>query len=264
MQNPITSAVLEQWRIVVAILLRDIKIAYGQKRIGFVWAVLEPLVHIGVILLIKEFVFNLTASGIDTAIFLFSGIVPFFLFRDTANRITRSVDKNRSLLVFPQIKIMDFVAASALYELFVKSIVFVVLYVLLSIFIQPIIIEDYFMVICYFMLFWLMGIGFGIVAMVLDSLFPITKNVIKLGTRVLYFTSAVFISVDKMPTVLAPYLQYNPVLHLMELYRSSFFYEYAATNYTNIYFVLGVISVAFLAGLVLKQRFITYLLGNFS
>ena len=77
----------------------------------------------------------------------------------------------------------------------------------------------------------LLGAGVGFVLGTISPIVPSTGQIsgILLG-RPLFVTSGLFFTADTVPEPFRTWLLYNPLLHLMELMRSSFFYEFESNH----------------------------------
>jgi ABC-type polysaccharide/polyol phosphate export permease len=82
------------------LVLRDLKHRYVGSMGGFLWSVVQPLVQ----LVIYSFAFRVVfqqdpdSSGAGTPIFLFCGILPWFLFTDTVVRNCSVITDNATLV----------------------------------------------------------------------------------------------------------------------------------------------------------------------
>lgn len=85
---------------------RDIKVRYKQTTIGIAWAVLQPLLTMGVFWLFLGKLASLPSDGLPYPVFYFSGLVPWTYFAYSLNFATNTVVSNQSLLTkvyFPRL-----------------------------------------------------------------------------------------------------------------------------------------------------------------
>ncbi|MDD2368750.1 MAG: hypothetical protein PHQ90_05555, partial [Sulfuricurvum sp.] len=64
------------------------------------------------------------------------------------------------------------------------------------------------------------------------------KIIVKIGLMLLYFLSGIMYPLWIVPTTYVNYLEYNPVLHLIELFRESFFSYYPHIDGISVAFPL--------------------------
>jgi len=257
------NALLLQVQVIQALFLRETKTRFGDRRLGYVWAFLEAILHVLVFVAIRKIIGMSAPPGIPMALYLLVGIVPFFMFRNSANQIMNSVRSNRALLVFPQITIMDFVFSRAVLEFVTMTVVMWGLVLALFMIGFEVAVQDPFMVLVAFFLFSLFGIGFGLVLLGLNSQFPITQVIWQQCARILYFTSGVIITADRIPKQYYDEIGWNPLFQMVEFLRSAFFPTYDSSQYFNDWFyVICWILGLWLVGLVLQRKWLWWILRS--
>jgi capsular polysaccharide transport system permease protein len=78
--------------------------------------------------------------------------------------------------------------------------------------------------------------------------------------RAFYFLSGVFFPIDRIPSVIRKYLEYNPLLHIMNYLRSGFIIDYG--NFNNITYSFQVSLFVVMMGLILMKRLRKMILNN--
>ena len=94
-----------QWRVVSALLMREVITRYGRHNIGFLWLFIEPVLFtVGVVIL-----WNLMHRGLKVEVtpFIVTGYSSLLLWRACSFRGLKAVESNRSLLHHRQVKIQD-------------------------------------------------------------------------------------------------------------------------------------------------------------
>jgi len=252
-----------QLRTIYALLMREIQTRFGAKKIGFLWAILESLAHVTIFVLIKSFLGISGPDGINIILFLITGIVPFFYFRNIITRMMDALKSNKSLLSITKISFLDFFYARFLLE------IFLVLITLPAIMVIGILVASN-LDLYYFTgyeinnilqiltaLFFLgaMGFGFGLIFSSLEVFLPATQMIVGFILRILYFTSGVIISIDRVPERFHDILYYNPIVHCMEILREGFFFEYTLRDNFMDYSYLSIVSLtSIFFGLLLINR----------
>jgi capsular polysaccharide transport system permease protein len=88
------------------------------------------------------------------------------------------------------------------------------------------------------------------------SLEPLIPSIKQFGSQVmsrpLYFSSGLFFTADTIPAPIREYLLYNPVLHMIELVRGEFFYEFE-TSYGSWSYACTWAFATFAVGLLTHQ-----------
>jgi capsular polysaccharide transport system permease protein len=253
-----TIALRIQARVVGALVLREIKTRYGRQRLGYLWAVIEPIIFVAILAVLFSVRGRGQAWGMPVVSFLITGIIPYMLFRDLMSVGLQAVRTNKALLTFPQVKIFDLLLARALLETATHILVFVLLIVVAVNLIDPLRIEEPLLVFVWLMFVALFGFGLGIGLGTLAALFPVIEQLAPtLISRPMFFISGVFFTVELMPEDIRGIALFNPLLHMIELLRSAFFssYEsiYASPMYTII-FTMGVLSFGLLTLSALRKQ----------
>src|SRR5277367_3631305 len=104
-----------QFRIVVALMLHDIRSRFGGNALGFVgMGICWPLLHMLLALTIFSLTGRTAPYGDSTALWFATGVVPFLGFQYMSRFIVLGLIMNRSLLSFPVVKVSDIVFAGAI------------------------------------------------------------------------------------------------------------------------------------------------------
>lgn len=85
---------------------RDVKVRYKQTVIGIAWAVLQPVLTMGVFWLFLGKLAQLPSDGLPYAVFYFGGLVPWTYFAYSLNTATNTVVNHQNLLTkvyFPRL-----------------------------------------------------------------------------------------------------------------------------------------------------------------
>lgn len=106
-QNNLKSALTSMFRVIYALILREVKVRYGPLKIGFVWALLEPILFVFILGIIFSIRRGNTVYGMPVLLFLLTGIIPYLLFRNTMNSTMGASKSSRALLHFPQINLFE-------------------------------------------------------------------------------------------------------------------------------------------------------------
>lgn len=105
---------------------RDLKVRYKQTALGALWALLQPLLLMGVFTLIFSVIARIPSEGLPYPVFVYAGLLPWQMFAYALNEASGSVVANERLITkvyFPRLLIplsavlvgvVDFVIAFAL------------------------------------------------------------------------------------------------------------------------------------------------------
>ena len=254
----VLNALVVHGRVLNALVLREAKTRYGEHKLGFVWAFLEPILMVGVMYLIFSAMRSHMGGGIHIALFMISGFVPFMMFRDTMTQSQGAISQNTSLLGFPQVTTYDLILARALLEVSVLLVVFGVMMMASGLMGLDVRCENPLGVLAACGLFWVLGLGFGFIFASLVPIIPSMRQVTgALLGRPLLFSSGIFYTADSLPSGIRHYLLYNPVLHMVELTRSAYFYEfhsdYGSWSYASS-FAFGTLAFGLIVHRAMRKR----------
>lgn len=233
--SDIKKGLLVQIDVVRALILRETRTRFGASNIGYLWALIEPIIWILTFYMFFLFLGKNTPYGTTLISFISSGLVPFLLFRQIVNNCMNAIDANKTLLFYPQVKPLDLIFARTLLEVTTVSVIF-----LLLIGFDLLIFHDYepnhFLNVCLSLIlisFTAMGIGtaFAAIAINFDSI----KRIIPPIIRVLFFISGIFYTPLLLGNNLHSIIMYNPITNSIEMLRSALFVGYQNEQYDVTY-----------------------------
>ena len=245
-----------QGRSIGALVLRDIRSRYGESRLGFLWALMEPFLHIGVLAI----VFQLTMRGRPPIgdnffFFYFTGVIPYLLISHLIMNVGHSVRAQRALLQMPTVTPADVVFAKSIVEAFTTAIIFIIflgLFALFGVDPMPVSPDCAFEA---FLLTWTLGFGLGMLCTALFEVGAVAEHIVGLILRLLYFASGIFYVPADMPLRAREILAYNPFLHIVDCMRVGFFRTYSpewmdigyAARFSLISLLLGMAALALMS-----------------
>ncbi len=242
-----------QLRVIRALILRETKARYGEHKIGFLWALIEPALMVTVFVAFFAAMNAPTVSNMPIVPFMITGIVPFTMFRDSMGQMQGALASNRNLLGFPQVTTFDVILARGLLEGATLLCVFALMLGIAHVLGFEIRCEDPLGVLVVCALLTMIGMGMGFL---LASVSPILPSMRQVGTvafgRPLFLTSGLFYTADSLPMPFREYLLWNPLLHLLELQRDRFFHEFETPHGSWIYAVSWSVGL-FAVGLTVHQ-----------
>ena len=116
-----------QRRVIGALLLREIITRYGRHNIGVLWLIVEPMLFTlgvaGLWYLAKLH----TLSDIPIVAFAVTGYSSVLVWRNAANRCSKAIEPNLSLMYHRNVKVIDIFVSRVVLELVGGTASFVVL-----------------------------------------------------------------------------------------------------------------------------------------
>ena len=242
-----------QGRVVHALIIRETRTRFGDSKLGYGWALLEPIAHILMLSLVFAVMMRgRPPIGEEFFIFYYTGIIPYHMFVHTSSSMTYAIASNGSLLQLPLVGTFDVLMARGLLELLTDTLVAVVLlagFGALGLGALP---QDFAGVSTALLVVWLLGCGCGFLNAVINAFAKSWDKIWAQLTRLLYFCSGIFYVPGMMPEWIRDVLAWNPVLQAVDWFRSSFFREYEPHWLDRSYLLIFAV-VTLLAGLGLER-----------
>lgn len=230
-------ALLGQYNVINALVLRETRTRFGNHQLGYIWALLEPMLMILTFLVMFVVADRKTAGAMDNFGFLATGIVPYLLFSKSTVQVSQAINGNKGLLFYPQVKPLDVAFARVALEFGTYIAVFIFLMAGNAFFRREVVVSDPLLIVTGFALASLLGAALGLVFMGLGQLSNVTERARGPLMRPFFWVSGLFFTVEAVPEQYRSLLLYNPVLHLVELVRAGLYPNYS-DQYTNIPYVL--------------------------
>lgn len=229
--------------VVSALVMREILVRNGRNRLGFFWALLEPLVHVSVLAVIFQFTIRTPPPlGDSFFYFYFTGIAPYLLLTRVTQQVGHSVMGNRSVLEVPVITPIDLAISKMVVEVFtslVVVLVFGLIFQSLGLNGFPVLPGK---VLAAFLMAAMFGFGLGMIyaALVEFGRLADTANVVLM--RVFYLTGGIFFLPELLPPMFREIVTWNPFMHLVALTREGYFgfYSSSALSVSYMFFVTTV------------------------
>jgi capsular polysaccharide transport system permease protein len=241
-----------QGEVVHALILRETRTRFGAHQLGYLWAVVEPLLLILTFYILFVVANRQLPEGMDAMSFVATGVIPYNLFSNSLNRVSQSIAGNRALLFYPQVRPIDLAIARSLLEVATYCAVFVVLMTAHGLYIQTFEIDSALKTVAGFMLAGVLGSTAGLVFCTLGQLSNAVDRIRGPIIRPLFWISGIFFAVSELPDRARDVMLYNPVLHVTELVRSGWFTSYES-QYVDHSYVLGWCLVLAFVGLSLER-----------
>ncbi len=214
--------------VIEALFFRELKTRFGKnRRLGYFWVIGEPMTHILFFLAIFTIIRARSIPQVPIEIFLVTGFVPFFMFRNIVTQIMAGVQANLALIAYKPVKPIHIFIARALLEMGIYFCVFVLFMVGFGWFLDlPILPVHFFFVFIAFLGLGFLGFALGVCFAFLNSELEYSQIFINYAITMLYFGSAVLYPLWILPDHIVKILLYNPILQFLEVLRQNYFDGY--------------------------------------
>ena len=239
--------------VVKALFYREMQTRFGSKKLGYLWAVVDPTAKIVVFSAIKVLLGARVGLGYDYPVFLATSFLAYDLFANITKKSMEAFSANAALFAYKQVKPFDTVVVRYVVECLVMVMATLVLVVAGLYLGFDLRVENISMVLLGVVWISLFGLGLGIFFAVIGHFYENFKKTVNLLFLPLFFVSALFYTVDSLPPLAREYILYNPVVHFMELIHGSYF-SALHTEYVDYTYMLFWTLLPLFAGLYLYRR----------
>ncbi|MBV7486192.1 ABC transporter permease [Bordetella sp. BOR01] len=224
--------------VIYALVLREMQGRFGRIRMGAMWTIFEPLAHILAITAIMVYLRGRSIPGLDFPVFLLVSLTPFLLYKNISLKLMSSVEANKALFAYKQIQPFSTFVARAVVEFSLSATVFIILLAAFTWIgfdtriVRPI---EWLGVIALGLVF---AFALGLNLVMIVSVLPESKMVLRLIFMPLYLLSGVVYPPSHFPPQWMPLLLWNPFLHFMELIRVNVFPFYRIADGISLEYVI--------------------------
>ncbi len=209
--------------VIKALFLREIQTRFGTKKLGYFWAIFDAMLMVLVFAGLKSAISENSMPGLDFPVFLASGFLAFFLWKNIVNKSLGAFNSNQALFSYVQVKPIDTLITRFLIELLVSAmatLVFLVIGLYLDFNVN---IQNFNMVMLAVAWFSLFGFSIGLFSAVIGSFYETYIKIINIIMTPLMFISALMYTVDSLPPMLREIILYNPLVHFIEMIHGNYF-----------------------------------------
>jgi capsular polysaccharide transport system permease protein len=214
------------WKdVIFALFAREIRTGFNDK-FGVSWAVINPVLFIFVLSFLRSKIAGGETHTIPTFTFMAIGILFIQSFLQTLNASAVSIRKTKALFAFRQVQPISATIAAGLFELMIKTFALMGILLLMYIMGLEIQVGNPILLVACFVLLWLYAVALGLFFGIAELFIGEVRKVRDMASRPLFFISGSFFSLQDMPKEYWKYLDWNPILHAIELARYSAYPTY--------------------------------------
>jgi capsular polysaccharide transport system permease protein len=209
-----------------ALLMRELITRFGKNRLGYFWAIAEPVAQAAIFALIFTLLGRQAIAGVPIALFLLSGILPFTLFTKLLMQMSASIEANKALFSYRQVSAIDPVVTRLIIEVATFIIVYTIILTALAWLGFAVMPDDLPKVLLATGLLVILATGLGLALCSLVSYWQDTPKVIAMIMRPMFFISGILYCATMIPKQYWYLFDWNPIFHAIELSRDAFFSAY--------------------------------------
>jgi ABC-type polysaccharide/polyol phosphate export permease len=204
------------------LVYRDFFAKFVGSALGFFWAILNPLVLMGMYVLLFSVIlkikFDSSGSHVDYGFYLFCGMIPWLSFQESLIKSTNIFIDFRTLIRqirFPLGFLPLHVAVSTIFQ----ELITFLLFALLVMYYQQTTLDSFWIIFLILPVKFLFTCGFCLFLSTLSVFYRDVIQVIQILLLSWFFASPIVYPVDKIPQLWFHLYQLNPFYHFIQGYR---------------------------------------------
>lgn len=212
-----------QFRVVGALLMREILTRYGRHNIGFLWVFFEPMMFTLGVTALWTVTKATHGSTLPIAAFAVTGYSSVLLWRNCANRCALAILPNQSLLYHRNVRVIDLFWARVVLEIAgaTTSFVFLLLFfITVGLMAPPVDLGPIFVG---WILLAFFGIGLGFVVGGLSERSETVERVWHTISYLFFPFSGALFMVEWLPPLAQKVVLWFPMVHGIEMIRAGYF-----------------------------------------
>lgn len=230
-----------QFRVIGALLMREVVTRYGRHNIGFLWLFVEPMMFTLGVTTLWTLSGASHGSNLPIAAFALTGYSSVLLWRNMPNRCSGAITPNLALMYHRQVKVIDIFASRLLLEIAGTTASFITLGLVFTAigWIKPP--EDILKIMHgWFMLAWF-GASLGLLIGALSERSEIIEKVWHPTSYLLFPLSGAAFMVDWLPSAGQKFVLLLPMVHGVEILREGYFGSSVHAHYDMAY--MGIVNL---------------------
>jgi capsular polysaccharide transport system permease protein len=232
--------------VIKALFFRELKTRFGQNQLGYAWVLGEPMLHVLIFVFIFSLIKDKISSDVSIEMFLVLGMIPFFMFRNIVKQLISGIGANKALFAYPPVQPMHVYITRSLLEIGIYLTVFCIfIFVFGWFFGFNVIPSDFLSFIASLLVLIVFSIALGICLSILVHAIDLIGIVINIVLTALYFISGIIYPLSIVPAQYHHFFIYNPIVHLIEPIRKSYYETYPMIEGITILYPLA-LSIIFL------------------
>jgi len=222
---------LERISTINALIYLDNKTRYSGRKMGFVSALIVPMLTILMMYVIIVLIRHKQPGDMPIEVFLLTGMTIWLTFQHSMNSFIDLMRKSPSPMKYHHVVVSFDVTITRLFIALSPLWIVVVILVLGCVFMDvDIFFKNMPLTLLSLVGAILMGSAIGCIFGVLSLYAEIVISVKTVLNRVLFLTSGIFFSIDELPQSVYAYVKFIPLVHLIEGLRFSLSHTYPAAT----------------------------------
>ena len=204
-------------------------------RLGYLWLLLDPMIHVLIICAIPFFLHSDTVNDMPVLPFGIIGACFLMTFRMASVGAISGGGALTPQLDHPVVSRFDIICARAFHSLAIYTFIGTILMSATIISGKGDLPENLAVTLCLLILNWCMGFAYGTTVHALIGLYAGFRRINGFVTRFIALSAGTFYISEQLPETMKTIVLLNPLLHSVQFARSFWFYEYDTSDASAIY-----------------------------
>ncbi|NMP14992.1 ABC transporter permease [Thalassotalea sp. Y01] len=218
------------WQImcdsVHALLLREVKTRFGANRLGYFWALFDPITQVAFFAAIFTLIGRESITGVPISIFLVVAIMPYKLFSKLLPQLSAAVIANKALFGYRQVQPITPVVTRLVIELVTFVVVYIIVLIGMAWLGIDALPDDLLKLFAITLLLIGMCLGLGLLLCSATLYWEDTPKLLGIILMPMFFISGIAFCATMIPVKYWFLFDWNPIFHITELSREAFFESY--------------------------------------
>jgi capsular polysaccharide transport system permease protein len=230
--------------VIFALFVREIRTGFNDK-LGLGWAIISPVIFIFVLSFARGRIGGPEVHTLSTFTFMAIGFLFIQSFLQTMAGAAGAIGKNKALFAFRQVQPISAVLAGALFQLLSKVFVVIGIIIIMYFMGMELHLANPLLLLTCFLLLWVLSVSLGLLFGIVELFVIEVGKVRPLLERPMFFISGVFFSLQDIPREYWHFLDWNPILHGIELSRFAVRATYGSDGVSLSYLSINVLVFSF-------------------
>lgn len=246
-------ALRTQLRVTGALLAHYASTTSGTEPYAFLWLAVEPVLQVLLVISLYYAFGHTVIYSMPAIPFAIIGVCSWLMFRTCFTKIGTGLGREFVLCYLPGVSRFDVFLAKSIFYFLTYFISSTFMLWIMSVFdVARMEVRAPLAYFFYWVTIWLFSLSFSMIGSYALTIFPAIRRFLLVVLRVLYIFSGVAMVTEQLPAEGKIYFLWNPLLHGIQLMKSSYFYEYSSDDANVTYFLASLVFIIF-AGLVAER-----------
>jgi ABC-type polysaccharide/polyol phosphate export permease len=236
--------------LIWALAMKELRIRYKRSSLGFLWALLNPLLMMVILTVVFSTVMRIPVK--NYAVFLISALLPWTFFSQALTYSAESIVGNGELLKKVAVPKAVFPVAAVISNAINFGLSLLPLLVILAVLRFPFHVTWAFVPVAFIALL-LFTMGCGFIFSAANVYFRDVSHIVQLLLTAWFYVSPVIYSLDFVPARFQPLFRLNPMLYMLNGFRDPIYYG-SLPSLGLITASLGIGTIALLVGYAIFAR----------